>query len=161
MGSLCALEHEALQYPIARRDESVIDNYHGVVVPDPYRWYHFKIGVLPTFCFFGSWCINIVETSYCRVCFIYCRLEDPDSEEVVEFVQKQVDLTETVLKKCETREKLRDNLTKLFDYPRYDVPFRRGDKYFYFHNSGLQPQRVLYLQVCFLIVSVLVVDLVF
>lgn len=90
---------------------------------------------------------------------VYCinrRLEDPDSEEVKEFVQKQVELTEKVLKKCETREKLRDNLTKLFDYPRYDVPFRRGDKYFYFHNSGLQPQRVLYMQVCFLIVSLLV-----
>lgn len=88
---------------------------------------------------------------------MYCRLEDPESEEVKEFVQKQVNLTETVLKKCETREKLRDSLTKLFDYPRYDVPFRRGDKYFYFHNSGLQPQRVLYMQVCFLIASLLVV----
>ncbi|WOH06644.1 hypothetical protein DCAR_0626072 [Daucus carota subsp. sativus] len=111
MGSLSVLEHEPLQYPHARRDESVLDNYHGVMVPDPYRW-----------------------------------LEDPESEEVKEFVQKQVNLTETVLKKCETREKLRDSLTKLFDYPRYDVPFRRGDKYFYFHNSGLQPQRVLYMQ---------------
>lgn len=62
-------------------------------------------------------------------------------------MQRQVNLTESVLKKCETREKLRDKLTKLYDYPRYDVPFRRGNKYFYFHNTGLQPQRVLYMQV--------------
>jgi hypothetical protein len=75
------------------------------------------------------------------------RLEDPDAEEVKEFVQKQVKLTESVLEKCETREKLREKITKLFDHPRYDAPFRRGDKYFYFHNTGLQAQSVLYVQV--------------
>ncbi|KAA8528795.1 hypothetical protein F0562_036150 [Nyssa sinensis] len=108
MGSLCALD-EPLQYPLARRDESVVDNYHGVSVPDPYRW-----------------------------------LEDPDAEEAKDFVQKQVKLTDSVLKTCDTREKLREKITKLFDHPRYDAPFRRADKYFYFHNTGLQAQRVLY-----------------
>lgn len=34
------------------------------------------------------------------------RLEDPEAEEVKDFVQKQVKLTESVLEKCETREKL-------------------------------------------------------
>ncbi|KAG6704697.1 hypothetical protein I3842_07G145200 [Carya illinoinensis] len=110
MGSLCAVE-EPLLYPTARRDESVVDDYHGVKVADPYRW-----------------------------------LEDPDAEEVKDFVQKQVKLTESVLEKCESREKLREKITKLFDYPRYDAPFRRGDKYFYFHNTGLQAQNVLYAQ---------------
>jgi prolyl oligopeptidase len=79
--------------------------------------------------------------------FSMFRLEDPDAEEVKEFVQKQVKLTESVLEKCETREKLRENITKLFDHPRYEAPFRRGDKYFYFHNTGLQAQNVLYVQV--------------
>ncbi|XP_062164615.1 uncharacterized protein LOC133871234 [Alnus glutinosa] len=110
MGSLCALD-ESLQYPIARRDESVFEDYHGVNIADPYRW-----------------------------------LEDPDAKEVKEFVQKQVKLTDSVLEKCETREKLREKITKLFDHPRYDAPFRRGDKYFYFHNTGLQAQNVLYVQ---------------
>ncbi|GLT53037.1 hypothetical protein SLA2020_263340 [Shorea laevis] len=110
MGSLCALD-EPLQYPIARRDESVVEDYHGVKIDDPYRW-----------------------------------LEDPDAEEVKEFVQKQVKLTESVLEKCETREKLREKITKLFDHPRYDAPFRRADKYFYSHNTGLQAQNVLYVQ---------------
>uniref|UniRef100_A0A5B6ZJQ1 Prolyl endopeptidase n=1 Tax=Davidia involucrata TaxID=16924 RepID=A0A5B6ZJQ1_DAVIN len=108
MGSLCALD-EPLQYPFARRDESVVDNYHGVLVSDPYRW-----------------------------------LEDPDAEEVKDFVQKQVKLTESVLKRCDTREKLLQKITTLFDHPRYDAPFRRGNKYFYFHNTGLQAQKVLY-----------------
>lgn len=81
------------------------------------------------------------------VLFSMFRLEDPDAEEVKEFVQKQVKLTESVLEKCETREKLRQKITKLFDHPRYEPPFRRGDKYFYFHNTGLQAQNVLYVQV--------------
>ncbi|PWA53867.1 prolyl oligopeptidase family protein [Artemisia annua] len=51
-------------------------------------------------------------------------LEDPDSEEVNDFVKKQVELTESVLKKCETREKLHDKLTKFYDYPKFGAPFR-------------------------------------
>ncbi|KAG2243297.1 hypothetical protein Bca52824_094866 [Brassica carinata] len=110
MGSSSVLG-ELLHYPLARRDDSVVEDYHGVKIADPYRW-----------------------------------LEDPDAEEVKEFVQNQVKLTDSVLEKCETKEKLRQNITALFDHPRYDSPFRRGDKYFYFHNTGLQAQDVLYMQ---------------
>nr|GMD26252.1 prolyl endopeptidase-like [Ipomoea batatas] len=113
MGSLC-VPTQPLNYPLARRDDSVVDTYHGVVIPDPYQW-----------------------------------LENPDSEETKEFVRKQSELTDSVLKSCETRDKLREKLTQLFDFPKYDVPFRAGDNnYFYFHNTGLQPQRVLYVQDC-------------
>ncbi|KAL8524257.1 hypothetical protein ACS0TY_014003 [Phlomoides rotata] len=110
MGSLSAFD-DLPQYPIARRDESVVDNYHGAMVPDPYRW-----------------------------------LEDPDSEETREFVEKQMKLTDSVLKTCQIREKLGERLTKLYDFPKYSTPFRAGDNYFYFHNTGLQPQSVLYVQ---------------
>ncbi|CAH9087018.1 unnamed protein product [Cuscuta europaea] len=111
MGSLTQAPIEPLKYPPARRDDTVADNYHGVVVPDPYRW-----------------------------------LEDPDSDETKEFVDKQVELTDSVLAKCDAREKLREKLTKWYDYPKYGVPFRAAEKYFYFYNSGLQPQKVLYVQ---------------
>ncbi|CAL5205493.1 unnamed protein product [Lathyrus oleraceus] len=100
-----------LKYPAARRDDTVVDDYHGVNVADPYRW-----------------------------------LEDPDAEEVKEFVEKQVQLTNSVIAECETRSKLNERITKLFDHPRYDAPLQRGDKYFYFHNTGLQPQDILYVQ---------------
>ena len=63
-----------------------------------------------------------------------------------EFVQKQVALTDSVLQRCECRGKLAEKITKLFDNPRYNAPFRRGNKYFYFHNTGLQAQSVLYMQ---------------
>ncbi|KAF3321141.1 prolyl endopeptidase [Carex littledalei] len=113
MGSLPAVGNalSPLPYPPVRRDDSVVDNYHGVLVPDPYRW-----------------------------------LEDPDSEEVKEFVEKQAEVTEFVLANCEERGRLREEITALFDHPRYDTPFRRGDKYFFFHNTGLQAQSVLYVQ---------------
>ncbi|KAJ3681935.1 hypothetical protein LUZ60_014508 [Juncus effusus] len=113
MGSLSTVGNtlQPLEYPLARRDESVVDNYHGVLVPDPYRW-----------------------------------LEDPQAEEVKEFVTKQVELTKSVLKKCEERERLKEEITALYDHPRYSAPFKRGDKYFYFHNTGLQSQSVLYVQ---------------
>eukprot|EP00061_Rhincodon_typus_P010749 g35273.t1 len=37
-------------------------------------------------------------------------------------------------------------MTELFDYPKYGCPCRKGKRYFYFHNSGLQNQYVLYVQ---------------
>lgn len=90
---------------------------------------------------------NLVELNF-RFWVNQLRLEDPDSEETKEFVQKQVELTQSVLKECDdTRGKLADKITKLFDHPRYDPPFRRGNKYFYSHNTGLQAQNVLYVQV--------------
>eukprot|EP00898_Chlorokybus_atmophyticus_P008743 jgi/Chlat1/8870/Chrsp92S09259 len=96
-------------YPLARRDESVVDTLHGQAVADPYRW-----------------------------------LEDPDAPETKVFVEAQSAVTQKVLSQCPTRDQFKQKMTRLFDYPKYGCPFRRGDSYFYFFNTGLQAQSVLY-----------------
>ncbi|KAL5984091.1 hypothetical protein ACLOJK_018193 [Asimina triloba] len=72
------------------------------------------------------------------------RLEDPDADEVKDFVDKQSNLTDALLQSCETREKLQHQILKLYDHPRFDTPFKYGNKYFYSHNTGIQAQSVLY-----------------
>ncbi len=42
------------------------------------------------------------------------------------------------------REPLRERLTELWDYEKYSSPSKTGGRYFYFHNTGLQNQSVLF-----------------
>ena len=35
-------------------------------------------------------------------------------------------------------------MTQLFNFERYSAPHKHGDYYYYLHNTGLQPQSVLY-----------------
>jgi len=76
----------------------------------------------------------------------YRWLEDPASPETLAWVDAQSAATEAYLAASPQRERLKARLTRLWDYPKYAPPTRRGGRYFYSKNSGLQNQAVLYLQ---------------
>ena len=44
-------------------------------------------------------------------------------------------------------------MTELWDYPKYGCPFKRGDMYYYFYNSGLQNQRFVRFPITSLVYS--------
>ncbi|MGF1516971.1 MAG: prolyl oligopeptidase family protein [Nodosilinea sp.] len=97
-----------LTYPPSPQHDQV-DTYHGVAVPDPYRW-----------------------------------LEDPQSPASREWIEAQNQVTSGYLETLSKRGAINDRLTKIWNYERYSTPFKRGGKYFYFKNDGLQNQSVLY-----------------
>ena len=82
----------------------------------------------------------------------YRWLEDPNSEETQQWVEAQNEVTFGYLNQLPGRENLNARLTELWNYERYGIPFKRGDResadhpvrYFYYKNDGLQNQSVLY-----------------
>ena len=88
---------------------NVVDDYHGMKIPDPYRW-----------------------------------LEDPDSPETRAWIEAQNRLTFDYLEQIPERQKIQERLTALWDYEKYGLPYRYGNRYFFTKNDGLQNQSVLY-----------------
>ncbi|MBD2568009.1 prolyl oligopeptidase family serine peptidase [Anabaena lutea] len=78
----------------------------------------------------------------------YRALEDPDSEDTKAWVEAQNQVTFDYLNEIPAREKIKQRLTKLWDYEKYGIPFKEGETYFYFKNDGLQNQSVLYTLPC-------------
>lgn len=76
----------------------------------------------------------------------YQWLEDTESAETKVWIEAQNALTLPYLHSLPHREPLKRILTRRWDYPRYGIPFKRGRRYFYFKNDGLQNQAVLYWQ---------------
>jgi prolyl oligopeptidase len=74
----------------------------------------------------------------------YRWLEDPDSAESRAWIEAQNQLTFGYLAQIPQREAIKQRLTQLWDYEKFGIPFKRGDRYFYFKNDGLQNQSVLY-----------------
>jgi len=74
----------------------------------------------------------------------YRWLEDPENAEVVAWTEAQNKRTRAYLDAIPAREKLRQRLTTLWDYPRWSTPAKEGGRTFYLKNDGLQNQAVVY-----------------
>lgn len=74
----------------------------------------------------------------------YRWLEDPDSEETKAWVEAQNNITFGYLGEISVRETIKQRVTQLWNYEKYGIPFKQGNRYFYFKNDGLQNQSVLY-----------------
>jgi len=73
-------------------------------------------------------------------------LEVDTAEDVKAWVEAQNKTTFGYLEKIPFREKIKNRLTDIFNYPRYSSPFRVGEYYFFYKNDGLQNQAVIYYQ---------------
>jgi prolyl oligopeptidase len=76
----------------------------------------------------------------------YRWLEDPDSDETISWVKKENKLTAEYVNSYPGREKIEEWYTKIWNYPRYSLPYKHGDRYFFTKNDGLQNQSVVYMQ---------------
>ncbi len=76
----------------------------------------------------------------------YRWLEDENSPETAKWVEEEDSVTFDYLGKIPYREKLKERLEALYNYPKYSAPFKRGDYFFFYKNDGLQNQSVLYIQ---------------
>ena len=76
----------------------------------------------------------------------YRWLEDVDAADTRAWVEAQNALTRSILDAVPERARIKERLTKVWDYPKYATPFKEGKRLFYFENSGLQNQAVLYVQ---------------
>lgn len=74
----------------------------------------------------------------------YRWLEDDNSAETKAWVKAQNEVTFGYLETIPQRAALKKRLTELWNYERYSAPFKRGNRYFYYRNDGLQNQSVLY-----------------
>jgi prolyl oligopeptidase len=76
----------------------------------------------------------------------YRWLEDDNSPEVAAWVEAQNKVTFAYLDKIPYRAQLKDRLAKLYNYPKYSAPTRRGEYFIFSKNDGLQNQSVYYIQ---------------
>src|SRR5436305_10759287 len=74
----------------------------------------------------------------------YRWLEDLDSADTHTWVEAQNQVTFAYLNEIPPRAQIKQRLTKLWNFERYSLPYKQGDRYFYSKNNGLQNQNVLY-----------------
>jgi prolyl oligopeptidase len=74
----------------------------------------------------------------------YRWLEDENAEDTKAWVKAQNEVTFGYLEGIPQRAAIKERLTKLWNYERFGLPHRKGGRFFFSHNLGLQNQAVLH-----------------
>lgn len=76
----------------------------------------------------------------------YRWLEELNSEQTKKWVENQNNLTEGYLSKIPYRDKIKAQLTEIWNYEKYSAPSKIGTNYVFSKNDGLQEQSIVYIQ---------------
>jgi prolyl oligopeptidase len=74
----------------------------------------------------------------------YRWLEDDRSAETAAWVKAENAVTQDYLAQIPFREAIKKRYETIFNYEKYSAPFKQGDFIYYYKNTGLQNQDVLY-----------------
>ena len=69
-----------------------------------------------------------------------------NDKEVAAWVESQNKVTNAHLNTLPGRDIFKNRLKQLYNYERFSIPVKKGGRYFYLYNSGLQNQQVLYVR---------------
>jgi prolyl oligopeptidase len=67
-------------------------------------------------------------------------------QEVASWVESQNKVTNAYFDKLPGRDIFKARLKQLYNYEKFTIPVKKGSRYFYLRNSGVQNQRVLYVR---------------
>ncbi len=89
--------------------------------------------------------VDTVDTYFgVEVADPYRWMENDTTKQTADWVKAQNDVTFGFLDKITYRESVKERLLELNNYEKLGSPFRRGEYYYFYKNSGLQNQYVLY-----------------
>ncbi len=91
--------------------------------------------------------VDTVDTYFgTKIADPYRWLEDDKSAETGEWVKAQNAVTYDYLSKIPFRNKIKERLTKIWNFEKRSAPFKKKNYYFFYKNDGIQNQSVLYVQ---------------
>ncbi len=93
--------------------------------------------------------INVVEKHFGQTITDPYRWLENDvrsDKGVASWVEAQNNVTHAYLDTLPGRAIVKDRLNQLFNYERFTIPVKKGGRYFYARNSGLQSQNILYVR---------------
>ncbi|MFZ2905880.1 MAG: prolyl oligopeptidase family serine peptidase [Cyclobacteriaceae bacterium] len=89
--------------------------------------------------------VDSVDTYFgIQVADPYRWLENDTTQETADWVTAQNKVTFSYLENITYRDVVKKRLLELNDYEKLSAPFRRGEYYYFYKNTGLQNQSVLY-----------------